>query len=422
MKERVLNRVLEFFLGSSDFNGILLSQLCDEMKLTRAALQTIVAELMEDETVTLAFESHSINPHIKRLPDLPLHEQLERLHKDDPSTICVYPSPKVISTTGGPSSNEARPFARRLALAEAQLTPVFFRLDVLDRYYRDPRYHFDFHDFGGSIAITSEHYESQDMDERDKVLLQTFGIGYDSKSSRVVIVYLRYLADLSPEHQQIWSAYVVTDECSMNSDYARATINGDWPIYNSAYEALLTEQAEINKLSELIGKPNLFRETLDEKRPAGFHPMLQPTRKNFDDFVHLLDKMLSENINREFFQGDIPVAHEVERKDGKIEIDRPGTLRLLEEWLSSKCRTANGEDVSKEVVTPLKEIRKLRQQPAHGLKANVYNLAYTKQQDDLVGEVVHALTRLRLILWSHPKAKERYTPPDWLDGDKIVFY
>lgn len=422
MQERVLSRILSFFLASSDFNGILLSQLRDEMKLSSTDLQSIVADLIKDEKVTLAFASYSINPHIKRLPDLPLDKQLERLDRDDPSTICAYPSSKVISGAGRPSSDEAQPFTRRLALAEAQLTPVFFRLEVLDRYYRDPRYHFEFHDFGGSIVITSEHYEAHDMDQRDKVLLQTFGIGYDSKRNRVVIVYLRYLADLSPEHQQIWSANVVTNECSMNSDYARATINGDWPIHYSAYQALLTEQAEINKLCGLIGKPNLFRETFDERRPAGFHPMLQSTKRNFDDFVHLLDKMLSENINRDFFQSDIPLEHEVERKDGKIEIDRPGTLRLLEEWLSSKYRTANGEDVSKEVVTPLKEIRRLRQQPAHGMKPDMYDLAYTKQQDDLVGEVVHALTKLRLILWSHPKAGERYAPPDWLDGDKIVFY
>lgn len=422
MKEKILSRILDFFCSSSDFNGILLSHLLDEMELPWADLQALVAELVKDESVTLEFGSHSGNPHIKRLPDLSLDEQQVRLDSDDPNTICAYPSSRVISASSKPSFQEALPFTRRLALAEAQLTPVFFRLDVLDRYYRDPRYHFAFHEFGGSITITSEHYESQETDERDKVLLQTFGIGYDSKRNRVAIVYLRYLADLSPEHQQIWSAYVVTDNCAMNSDYARATINGDWPIYHSAYQALLTEQAEINKLSALIGKPNLFRERFDENRPEGFHPMLQPTRKNFDEFVLLLDKMLSENINRTFFEGDIPLEHEVERKDGRIQIDRPGTLRLLEEWLSSKYKTANGEDISKEVVAPLKKIRKLRQEPAHDLKSNDYSPAYAKQQDDLLGNVVRALTKLRLIFWSHPKARNQYNPPDWLDGDKIVFY
>ena len=396
-----MHRIVDFFLRSPDFNGILLTHLRGEMELAWADLQTIIADLMKGEEVTLAFESHSGDPHIKRLPDLPLDEQLKRLKSDDPSTTCAYPSSRVISASSDHSLYEGLPFTRRIALAEAQLTPVFFRLDVLDRYYRDPRYHFTFYDFGGSITIKSEHYASQDTDERDKVLLQTFGIGYDSKRNRVVIVYLRYLADLSPEHQQNWSGYVVTDNCSMNIDYARATINGDRPIYHSAYQALLAEQAEINKLSKLIGKPNLFRKTFDENRPEGFHPMLRPTLKNFDEFVHLLDKLLSENINRAFFEGDIPLDHEVQRKDGRIQIDRPGTIRLLEEWLSSTYRTANGEDISedisKEVISPLKEIRDLHQRPAHGMTGNSYSPAYAKQQDDLVGNVVRALTKLRLI-------------------------
>jgi len=50
-----------------------------------------------------------------------------------------------------------------------------------------------------------KHYESSDTDDRDKVLLDTFGIAYDSNRNRVVVVYLRYLADLNPEHQQIWN-------------------------------------------------------------------------------------------------------------------------------------------------------------------------------------------------------------------------
>jgi hypothetical protein len=294
---------------------------------------------------------------------------------------------------------------------------------VLDRYYRDPRYHFDFDDFSGSIRITTEHYESQDIAKRDKVLLQSFGIGYDSNRNRVVVAFLRYLSDLSPEHQQIWNAFVVNDKCSMNSDYERATIYGYWPEYCSAYQAFLAEQVEINKLAHLIGKPSLFKKTFEEeKRPKGFIPMLRPTRKNFNEFIQVLDKMISENINRDFFKGDIPLEHQVQRDDGTVVIQRPGTLRLLEEWLSKKYRTADGEDVSREALAPLREIRKLRQEPAHKLRQDEYDRTYPQRQDKILGEACRALTMLRLILWSHPRARETYSPPNWLDSDKIVFY
>jgi hypothetical protein len=42
---------------------------------------------------------------------------------------------------------------------------------------------------------------------------------------------------------------------------------------------------EINKLSELIGRPTLFRKTFEEGRPEGFPPMLRPTLNNLLAFV-----------------------------------------------------------------------------------------------------------------------------------------
>jgi len=207
----------------------------------------------------------------------------------------------------------------------------------------------------------------------------------------------------------------------MNNNYERATIYGYWPEYHSAYQAFLAEQAEINKLAHLIGKPSLFSRTFEEQRPEGFIPMLRPTRRNLNEFIHLLDKMISENINRDFFKGDIPLERQVQRHDGVVEIERPGTLQLLEEWLSKSCRTADGEDVSREVLSPLKEIRELRQEPAHKLRDDEYDRTYPQRQDEILDEACRALTKLRCILWSHPRARERYSPPDWLDSDRIVF-
>lgn len=132
--------------------------------------------------------------------------------------------------------------------------------------------------------------------------------------------------------------------------------------------------------------------------------------------------MLSENINRDFFRNDIPLEDQIQHDDGTVEIQRPGTLQLLERWLSKKYRTADGEDISAEVLAPLKEIRKLRQKPAHTLQENEYDRTYPQRQDEILGRACRTLTKLRLIFWSHPRVGKQYTPPDWLDSDKIVFY
>jgi hypothetical protein len=418
----LLRRVGDFFTGSTDFNGILLSALCEEFDMTSAKMGVTVGRLVRSGDISLAFASHSINPHIKRLPDLPVADQLSKLKLEDAHTICAYPSSDIIRATSDLTTYDSRPFTKRLALAEAQLTPIYFDFEVLDKYYRDPRYRFDFHDFGGSIGITTEHYESPDMLDRDKVLLQTFGIAYNANRERVAVVFSRYLGDLSPEHQQIWAAHTVSDACTMNSDYMRTTIYGDWSKYYSAYDAFFTEMAEINKLSALIGKPGLFRDTFEGNRPEGFHTMLRPTRKNFEEFIHLLDKMLSENINRDFFKGDIPLERQLSRDDGTVEVQLFGTIQLLEEWLRTRYRTSEGEEVSREVLEPLREVRKLRQKPAHTVRSNEYDRSYPKDQDEILGRACRALTQLRLIFWSHPRATKRYSPPHWLDCDSIVFY
>lgn len=421
-RNRILLCIRDFYLQSSDFNGILISDLVNELGCSWATLRKQLVSLICKQQITLAVASHSENPHIKRIADLSIEGQVAKLKTEPPETVCAYPTAAVIWQAVDVSAYNDRPFTQRLLLGEPHLTPVFFDLDVLDKYYRDPRYHFDFQDYEGSIGITTEHYESGDVREKDKVLLESFGIGYDkSRHYRVVVAYLRYLSRLSPEHQQIWNAHTLDEPCAMNSDYERATIWGHWPQHYSVYQAFCYEQVELNKLATLIGKPPLFRRTFEENRPEGFTPMLRPTRKNFNEFVQVLDKILSENINPAFFENDLSLEKKVTRPDGSVELQRIGTLQALETWLSQRYKTQDGTDVAREVLDPLREVRKLRQKPAHVLEEDEYDRNYPKTQDELLGRVCCALTSLRLIFSSHPKARN-YQPPEWLDGDRIVFY
>jgi hypothetical protein len=418
----ILRRICDFFIQSSAFNGISVDRLADALSLPHPELQTSVGRLVVARQVDLAFSSHSANPHIMRVPALPIDEQLVRLARDEPSTVCAYPASTVLRPLVDLQPYSDRPYAARLALAAPQLTPVFFELSVLERYFSDPRYRCHFGDYQGSISVEDEHYRSPEMPEQHKVLLQTFGIGYDQVRQRVVVAFLRYLADLSPEHQQLWKLYEVSGPCVMNSDYERSAIWGDWPVHHSVYQAFIQEQVELNKLAALIGKPGLFVRTFeDDARPLEFSPMLRPTQKNLERFIHTLDKMLSENITREFFRGDIPLEEHIKAADGTVERRNLGTLNLLARWLSQHYRTQDGHDVAKEVLAPLREVRDLRQRPAHALGQDTYDPEFPQQQDELLGKVVLTLRTLRLILTSHPMAAG-YVGPGWLDSDKIVFY
>lgn len=417
----ILGEVRDFYLASRDFNGIPLSRLTEDHCTAWPDLRTQIARLVSERKLELAFASHSENPHIKRVATLPPSDQVRKLETEDPGAVCAYPSRETIVAAVDEREYDSRPYTKRLLLGEPQLTPVFFELGVLERYFRDPRYIFEFTDYYGRISIADAHYKSGTVADRDQVFLQTFGIAYNQKRERVVAVFLRYLADLTPEHQQVWRTHEVAEACRMNGDYERASIWGQWPKYHSVYAAFLREQVEINRICQLIWGRALFKRTFEGDRPKGFSPMLRPTKRNFDEFGSIMDKMLSENISKDFFKGDIPLEDKIPTGEGSVERRPLGTLTLLQRWLQKHHRTADGADVSDEVVAPFRKIRELRQAPAHSLREDEYDLSLPKKQDELLGSATMSLTKLRLALMSHPKAKG-YKPPDWLASNNIVFY
>jgi len=73
-------------------------------------------------------------------------------------------------------------------------------------------------------------------------------------------------------------------------------------------------------------------------------------------------------------------------------------------------------------VGPWRAVRKARQAPAHAVTQDAYDLSFPNAQDDMLGNVVQSLRKLRFVLWSHPRARDAYEPPEWLDRDRIVFY
>lgn len=430
-----LDQITSHYLSSREFNGTLITDLGEDNEQIRQ----VIKELLLDDKIVLNFGDRHENPYILALEPEPKSEQLAKLDKlvfrppkyeqHGPIRVqfnsvncCAYPSSAHLKSTVASMQYQDQPYTRLLALGEPQLKAAFFELHVLEKYFHDPRYHCYFADRDGSISVRDAHYLSEGMKEKDKVLLQTFGIGYDEQRNRVVVAFLRYLSHLSPEHQQIWKAQEIAGKCKVNRDYLRASIFGEWPEYYSVYEAFIHEQVEINKLASMIGKPALFKNTFEEhKRPIEFSPMLRPTLQNFRDFAHTLDKMLSDNMDREFFRGDISLEDRIEGNDGSVEKRPLGTITLLERWLSKKYRRADGKDASREVVGPFREVRKIRQPAAHAVAKNEYDPSYANRQDELLGRVKQSLTKLRLIFSSHPMAKN-YSAPEWLDGDKIVFF
>jgi len=344
LRGRLVDEVRSFYLASPDFNGILGSRLAAKLNLSPDVLTQVLSDAILAKDVSINCWD---NIHIKRLPDPDPQTQISALQRDPKDAdFCVYPTTKTMQEVVDPQHYSGRPFSLRLALAEAQLSYLSFDLSVLEIYRNDPRYYYQNDDVSGMICIKDEHGASKDTHERDKVLLQTFGFCYDKDFNRAVAVFLRYLHDLTPEHQQIWHSRLLHGSYELHPDYFRSAINGDFYEGVSIFDALLEELRVINEMSGAMGRPPLFKDTYEERpRELGF--LIRPTQKEFDNFVQLLDKILSENINGDFFKGDIDFESETTREDGKIVVTQRGQSDYLRNGSKNGSRRTTGSPLRK---------------------------------------------------------------------------
>jgi hypothetical protein len=436
-EELIKKTVADFFINSNDFNGIPLTSLAKECKIKYQELIDLLIGLVNEDIISV---QSSVNPHIIGLLHFDIETQIRILNDarqnetkiiakisktvsmtSDSHLVCVYPSRAFLKKNRDVSMFNASPYTLELALGEPQIQAHFFEIEVLDRYYKDPRLTFEFEDYSGMISYKEDDQNKPLVRESDQVFLKTFGLGFDKDKNRVAVVFLRYLSDLTPEHQTFWKTNEITDGCKMLAEYYENTIAGNWTDSYSMFSAFLEEQNTLNKLSKaILGEP-LFNKTFqDENRPEEFTFFFIPTTKNYNDFVHLLDKMISDNINKGFFKKDLDLFELNEIKPGVFERKEKGTLRLMEEWLNLVIKMEK-EDGVKELVKPFRQVRSERQSPAHKINQNIYDKSLFKKQMDLVTDVYYSMRSLRHLFQKHPKAKH-IEIPDWLDKGKIKMF
>lgn len=424
-KNAVLEEITNFYLNSRDFNGIPATDLAAKFGGNWRGLREVLRNLIEEDLVGLICGDVEINPHIIRLGFEPKEAQIKKLASDKFYESCIYPRPKHLEVVVDRSRYDGEPYKLCLALGEPQLAYRSFDLVVLEFYRNDPRYFYESNDISGFISVKDKYYRSGRMEERDQVLLQSFGFSYDQDFNRAVAVYLRYLADLSPEHQQIWKAKELTGDYRLHPDYFRTTIIGDWGECVPIFDAFILELWIINQMAGAMGRPPLFRQDFGkygENKPKKFGFLIRPTLEEFNSFVLLLDKVLSDNINKEFFRNEVPYVTEIERKDGKIQVQNRGTLQILDHWVRKYFRTEHWEPWD-ESIEILRKIRKMRQKPAHAIDENIFDQQYFKDQRELIINAYTAIRTLRMMLENHPAVKAADIEiPDWLREGKIWTY
>jgi len=394
----------------------------------------LIKELIREDIVSI---QSSTNPHIIGFKHYPIDSQIqileaakktkEIIHKfanititseDTEFPICLYPSKNYLNKKRDLTEFNNAVYTKQLALGEPHLKPIFFEIEVLDRYFNDPRFDFEFEDYSGQISCKYDENKNPMVREEDDIFLKTFGLGVDENGNRLAVVYLRYLKDLTSEHQVFWKSKEKNGKCKMLEEYHQNTIEANWTFSYSIFSGFLGEQKCINDLTELVFSKALFTKTFEkENRPKEFTFFFTPTLKNYNDFILLLDKMISENINKEFFEGKVELYEFKDLENGLVERQIKGTLQIFEEWLTSVFNVKGDRTVS-ELLKPLKQIRRERQNPAHRINENQYDRELIERQKKVMNEVYSVFRSLRNIFQQHPKAK-KFEIPDWIENGKI---
>ena len=397
----LLKTIIDYYLNSSEFNGIPVGSIPDfdpheaEVLIKRNMLEAI---------------SNDLNPYIKFFNAAQAIEtQMKNIQRED---CCLYPTPWALA---GIPKDQNRKYKALLQSGWGQFEIIYFDVDVLELYFNNPQY-----------LITDMGYRGQ-IDVRDECTddnlewIKDYGIAYgpNKETDKAIGVFIRDLAFLSEKAQMRWASHEKENQAQwqVNGSFYKNLILGEWIDTVWVFDALLEEQVIINSICDRIGIHHIFTKTWKKsncERPEGYRLILIPTRKNYFDFVSVLEKIVANNISSKAFTCQ-------QNKTRAITPEKDeGTISLLGKWLIANGR--NQQIVEEHVIAPLKHIRKVRQTPAHEFIDNKYDTMVYIEQNQIVEKAYEAISCLRIMLSTHPLAKD-VEIPEYLQQEKgIVFY
>ena len=396
-----LQKIVERYLGSSDFNGLPFDSSSELVESLPA-----LADLLRSGLLEIVSEADFPNPHIRPWPSRrTVDEQLADLDTAAQGTgrVCLYPTAAALGELLQPDLHRDQPYRRQLAAGRGQLELAYFSFDILEQYRNDPRYRFEYWDFGVDLGTSDSAYQGAEEPERDTIPSIRVGFAYnvDSLSDGPVIrracVFLRDLRSLTPEHQRRWETYEEsTHELHPHPTWFAAMM-GHWPDGIGSFEKVIGELRAVNELFARAFDRDLLTNTC---RPRELGWILRPSASEWEQFVLTMDKLLSDNL-----RGSALDAAEAPRKstDGEA----LGTIRRLEHVLVAKTALSPGE--AADLLRPWREVRRARQDPAHALRENVTDETLVRRQAQLLVDVGRSLVGIRTALTALPE-NEHWTP------------
>lgn len=410
-KSELLSQVKEYYLMSRDFNGL---PIC---KITDYNIEDIVS-LINDNLIEILSENDVINPHIKGFNlKLSKEHKIENI-KDTKKLSCLYPTPKALKDA---EIDNVAPYTAKLRSGEAQFQIVYFNIEILERYINNPKYLIIDYGYRGEICLKDEYWS----EDQESEYVKNYGMAYKKGESidRAVAVFLGDLAKLPQRRQLLWKSFEANNQNNYDvaEGFIKNLIYGGWVTTYWIFDAVLEEMKVINDLCSAIGIPGLFNHiygTFYDEKPDGYSNILLPTLKNYYEFVLVIEKLIVHNISVKTFTKNASMVQAIDRKTDEG-FDK-GSLAMFEEWIYINVKAEF--NINDKIIKPLKNIRKIRQIPAHELYDNVYDISIYEKQKKLMENIYIALKAIRHLFMGHPLAKIVEIPKYLLEEKDIVFY
>ena len=239
-------RLYEKEIQRETFSGIKLREI--SRSIDDQSLGDAISELIKERKLDVINSEMQLNPHIKRFEAASVETQIKTLDTTEKYHTCLYPTRGTIKVSFDLSFLNSKPFTKALAEGEPQLKPIFFELGAIDRNRLDPRFDFEFHAYAGTISMKAETEKTGPIPERDQIYVQSFGLGVDDEINPLVCVFLRYLSNLSPEHQRHWETFASSRKALIHENYHRPSIRGEIWENKSAFAAIRLAIKATNKI------------------------------------------------------------------------------------------------------------------------------------------------------------------------------
>ncbi len=302
------------------------------------------------------------------------------------------------------------PFSLQQQRGTADLLPLHFELQVLERYWQDPAYRIHASHLQGSIVRRQRSAHSA-LNSVQRVL-PSFGFADHSTQGRVVAVFISYLARLSAADQQHWANHLIDAPCTTHADYISLQLEGSWPTHRPVFEACLLEMQEINQLSLGMQRAPLWQHTPNyAESSSAFGFLLRDSTESWHSFIEQLFEYSIESLNSEFFEREQAYF----QKQG---IRHP--LGMFSTWIRHAF-CADDKAPVEHLLNTLKRIQSEQFKPKAVRDSEQEKESYSHQQRQLMQEVYTALKTLRSIFALHPANQERKAPID-LDALQVSFY